>query len=521
MDQLKHVMAVIEARAGELKKPGVVSIRPGYKLRNGWPTKEPAAVVIVSQGAGPVTLPAEIDGIPVDVRTATNIEELRFRNPAAFSKLAEQRAEFRGGAFPEVDPVAEGAGAAEMTDLGVQVTAAKPQIPYTPPRGVSLRPVTGIIPITCHASPDAGWPVLREYLAGTRSTLTVGMYDFTSKHILEEIEKALLNKRKFDITIDNPARNPTADQTDSQTLAALSDALGREFRSAWALVQSRKAIRRWIFPSAYHIKVAVRDSRAVWLSSGNWNNSNQPDMDPINHPAETDQATARKSDRDWHMIIEDSGLARQLEAFLQHDFDVAHTEAGGIQQEAELEAAVPETLRAAAHGQFHFHRPLRVASERLTITPLLTPDPGVYQPAMLKLLESAQNTLYIQLQYIHPSARQEDAKFTALLETVTAKIQAGLDVRIILSEAQVSQGWLERLQAAGVDLSAVRIQHGVHNKGFVVDSKIVVLGSQNWSAEGVLSNRDASVLVESATVAEYYQQIFLHDWERLARQRMQ
>ena len=83
MDQLKHVMAVIEARAGELKKPGVVSIRPGYKLRNGWPTKEPAAVVIVSQGAGPVTLPAEIDGIPVDVRTATNIEELRFRNPAA------------------------------------------------------------------------------------------------------------------------------------------------------------------------------------------------------------------------------------------------------------------------------------------------------------------------------------------------------------------------------------------------------------------------------------------------------
>ena len=140
---------------------------------------------------------------------------------------------------------------------------------------------------------------------------------------------------------------------------------------------------------------------------------------------------------------------------------------------------------------------------------------------MLNLLESAQNTLYIQLQYIHPSARQEDAKFTALLETVTAKIQAGLDVRIILSEAQVSQGWLERLQAAGVDLSAVRIQHGVHNKGFVVDSKIVVLGSQNWSSEGVLSNRDASVLVESATVAEYYQQIFLHDWERLARQRMQ
>src|SRR5438094_2717617 len=130
MDDLKRVVTVIEAHVSELKKPGVVSIRPGYKLVNGWPSKEPAAVVILSQTADTVALPAEIDGIPVDVRTATNIEELRFRSPAIFSRLAEQRPELRGGAFPEVDPVAQQVESEETTERGAKVAAAKPHIPY-------------------------------------------------------------------------------------------------------------------------------------------------------------------------------------------------------------------------------------------------------------------------------------------------------------------------------------------------------------------------------------------------------
>jgi hypothetical protein len=48
------------------------------------------------------------------------------------------------------------------------------------------------------------------------------------------------------------------------------------------------------------------------------------DFDPIGNPSGSgDQETARKSDRDWHVIIEDSGLAEQFEAYLKHDFEVA------------------------------------------------------------------------------------------------------------------------------------------------------------------------------------------------------
>ena len=89
--------------------------------------------------------------------------------------------------------------------------------------------------------------------------------------------------------------------------------------------------------------------------------------------------------------------------------------------------------------------------EAVTITPLLTPDAGIYQPAMLNLIRSATEKLYIQLQYIHPSDKNEDADFTALIDAVIDRIQANVDVRIILSQWQLSQGWLERLQAAGID----------------------------------------------------------------------
>jgi phosphatidylserine/phosphatidylglycerophosphate/cardiolipin synthase-like enzyme len=513
MNELSHLVPIIQQHAEALKVPGVASIRPGYRTENGWLTKEPAIVVVAAQGAGDLALPAQVGGVKVEVRQATEVEELRHADPARYAKIAAQRRELAPGAFPEVDPPAAAAApavvsaapdAAEAQDL-----AAKPQIAYTPAT------------VARHASPDAGWPTLRAFLAATQRTLTVGLYDFTSKHILDEVEKDLLGAKTMAITLDNPAKNPTADQADSETLQALGNALGASFTSAWALVRSNAAVPRWIFPTAYHIKVAVRDSESVWVSSGNWNNSNQPDIDPIGNPQPGDQATAKRSDRDWHVIIDHEGLAKTFEAYLKHDFDVATQVAGGgaAPLAAEPEVGVPASFQLEAKAiLWQFHPPLHIEGEQVTITPLLTPDAGVYQPAMLKLLQSARTKLYIQLQYIHPSDAAADADFNALIDAVVAQIAAGVDVRIIVSQYQTSNGWLDRLQAAGVDAKVVKIQNGVHNKGFVLDGTTVALGSENWSGDGVLRNRDATVIIENATAAAYYEKLFIHDWEHVARQ---
>jgi len=518
MNKLDKIMPIIDAHLQELKQPGVLSIRPGYKLQNDWPTDQPAIVVITSKDVGRLQLPQQIDGVPIDVRTATEVEQVRYQQPLRYAMLAAQHTELRADAFQEFDPVAEAEGVEALAAFAPDVMAAKPQIPYTGP-GVPLESITGTISILCHASPDAGFPKLKEFLSKTESKLTVGLYDFTSKHILDSVEQALAGDKKFEITLDNPALNPSADQSDSDTLNALKAELGDSLSAAWALVRSNKDITRWIFPNAYHIKVAVRDSKAIWLSSGNWNNSNQPDIDPIGNPSDGDQQTARKSDRDWHVIIENSDLAENLEAFLMHDYDVASSVAGGGPEvlAAAPGEAIPASFEVEARAQWHFFAPLPI-QEPMTITPLLTPDPGVYSAAMLDLLNSATEKLYIQLQYIHPPKDEQDTDFAALIDSVKAKIEAGKEVKLILSQYQTSNGWLERLQAAGIALENVKIQNGVHNKGFVIDSKVVAIGSQNWSGDGVLRNRDASVIIRNERAAKYYEQIFLHDWQNVARQ---
>lgn len=124
----------------------------------------------------------------------------------------------------------------------------------------------------------------------------------------------------------------------------------------------------------------------------------------------------------------------------------------------------------------------------------------------------------MQTQYIHPSDKAEDQRFVDLINAVAQLQHDGVDVRLILSQWQTQGGWLDKLQAAGIDLAMVRIQVGVHNKGLVVDSQIVMLSSQNWSGDGVLRNRDASLIVFDEEAAQYYETIFLHDWVHMADQ---
>ncbi|GAC1659631.1 MAG: hypothetical protein NVS4B13_05020 [Candidatus Elarobacter sp.] len=517
MDQLAGLQPVIEANLGALHKPGVLAIRPGYQRdAQGRLTKHEAIVVVVARGARP-DIPAQAGGFPVDVREADEVEQLRAAQPDRYAQIASVRAEFQANAFAENGPVAE---AAAVPDEAPEALAAKPQLAYTAPDGAALDPVTGTISILCHASPDAGWPTLKAFLAGTKERLTIGLYDFTSEHILEAIKTDLAGPQKLTITLDNPAKNPTADQTDTETLKALREEIGDSLEAAWALNRMNHDVQRWVFPSAYHIKVAVRDGAALWLSSGNWNNSNQPDFDPLDEPSDNDQKIARKSDRDWHVVIENEILARVFEAYLKHDYEVAHdeAEAGGAPEvlAASEPVEVPVAFAAAPRGTFAFHAPQRF-DEPMTIRPLLTPDPGVYIDAMLEFVKSAQDYFYLQLQYIHPSDADKDSRLADLIDAVVAKITANVDVRIIVSQWQTTNGWLDRLQSAGVDLSAVKVQNGIHNKGFVVDDRAVALGSQNWSGDGVLRNRDASVIIENENAAKYFKRIFEHDWDRIAQ----
>jgi hypothetical protein len=545
MATTKGIDRVIAANLAKLRKPGVLTVRPGYEIRGHQLSGRQAIVATVHTKKALVpkgeALPDSIEGIPVDVREATPHQRLRAHDPAAATLAQaysrpedkeppwEHEREMPSGRLvngPDSSTAKALAAHAQHGTATHQALAAqqsKLQIPYVPAPNTPLGPVTTTTTITAHVSPDAGLATLQPFLLGTRQSLVVGMYDFTSGKILETFETALAAPRTLQMVLDNPAPNPTRDQTDSQTVQALDGKLAKRAQVVRAVERSDALVSAWAFPSAYHIKVIVRDGAAFWLSSGNLNNSNQPDLSSPPHT----------EDRDWHVIVEDEGLAKVFAAYLTQDFKTA-----AQHQLATANAVAAAVADAHAKIAAETNPPpppapprKKVASGvaakvfpgiRLTITPLLTPDTvpaqpsqGQYLTQMLKLIQSAQKKLYVQLQYIESSNGKGD--YDTLLGAVAARAAAGVDVRLIES-LEYGEAWGEKMKAGGVDLTAnIRLQPNVHNKGFVVDSKTVVVSSQNFSPEGIRQNRDAGLILESAPIAAYFEQIFLSDWETKAK----
>lgn len=42
----------------------------------------------------------------------------------------------------------------------------------------------------------------------------------------------------------------------------------------------------------------------------------------------------------------------------------------------------------------------------------------------------------------------------------------------------------------------------------------------SWSVQGAEQNRDASLIIRHEGVAQYYEQIFMHDWTRMGVQQL-
>jgi pimeloyl-ACP methyl ester carboxylesterase len=516
----------------------VLEVRLGYQFdADGWITDRPAVVVVVRPDAsGRVgTLrqppPAEVDGVPVDVALATPVEQL---------DAAGLRSDTARPVFPEDDLLRPGQQAVPASVPAGEERGAT--VPYHPAQGAHLTAVKDAMTVTCHVSPDQGWGVLGEFLSNTRERLTVGMYDFSAPHIRDKLEEALGGAGKHLRLVLDPGlalanggdagHNPKAHDVDEdQVRAALAGVLDGRFDFVWAAVKHTGKTTAGIFPSAYHIKVAVRDGTAFWLSSGNWQSSNQPSEETFAALATSWAEPAKllaACNREWHVVVEHEKLAATFEAFLKSDFDQAEPlqdrGRGPAAVEALPDLLLPEEPELTEErGRVELKRfdvkPFAFTNRRkLEVQPLLTPDN--FAEHALKLIQSARKSLYFQNQYINLSAAP-DPKFAELIDALREKVNDDdLDVKVIVRDLPNTRAMLEALQAGGFNLARFRVQKACHTKGVIVDSKVVLIGSHNWSSQGTTHNRDASLIFFNEQIAGYFQKVFLHDWEGLARKRV-
>jgi phosphatidylserine/phosphatidylglycerophosphate/cardiolipin synthase-like enzyme len=130
-------------------------------------------------------------------------------------------------------------------------------------------------------------------------------------------------------------------------------------------------------------------------------------------------------------------------------------------------------------------KPLNV-NRVVSVQPLLTLDN--YDENAVKLIESAENSVWLQNQYINFRGTSEDFnEFRLLLNALKKNLDNGLDVRIICRD-MMKQESLDVLVALGFPREVFRFQPACHNKTVIVDRRAVMFGSHNWSNEGVKTN---------------------------------
>jgi PLD-like domain len=502
--------ALAPARQSLLSIKDVAAVRPGYfHPASGRPV--PAVLVAVTPGTTPISPAAlaQTHGVPFAVVDATVDEQL-----AAASAPA-------GVAF---------APGAARSGFEALLTGERVPEEFAPPRSGAYEPlepsplvlVNEKMKITLCVSPEAGWGELKDFLAGTRERLTIGMYQFTAPHVFEAVRDVVKGPGRHLELVLHPIPEPPAKRgtkandlrEKEDVLAALEKLLKDRFRFSWATLAS-KAHPDGLWASAYHIKVAVRDGKAFWLSSGNWQSSNQPPFRLFASPPDKlPSGFQRKYNREYHAIVENEKLAVAYETYLKRDRTL--TAAQGAPEPFSLPdlfvAEEPEEAVAFAEPP-QFFKPLRI-DRKVKVQPLLTPDN--YVEHVLPLIRSAKKSVWFQNQYINFRGTGEDFNdFKLLVAALKKQIDDGRDVRIICRDL-MKQESVDVLVALGFPREVMRFQPACHNKTILVDGKVALFGSHNWSNEGVKTNRDASLIFFDREVAEYLGEVFDYDWNRLA-----
>ena len=131
-----------------------------------------------------------------------------------------------------------------------------------------------------------------------------------------------------------------------------------------------------------------------------------------------------------------------------------------------------------------------------------SPDDGVLA-GLIPILESAQESIYF-LAYSFTSNQ--------LGEIVRQKAEAGLSVAGVMDDEQVrsNQGTeFDPFRRANLDVRIDGIDGLLHHKVFIIDKKIVVMGSYNFSRSAEESNDENLLIIYDPVIAEQFMFEFL------------
>ena len=137
-----------------------------------------------------------------------------------------------------------------------------------------------------------------------------------------------------------------------------------------------------------------------------------------------------------------------------------------------------------------------------------------YFPVVHKALQEAKKSIYIAAFELKHYPNYNGSNENVLVEDLVAARRRGLDVRIVVDEYSKENNAYDYLKANGVAVKQDPKDVTTHAKLILIDDRIVVLGSTNFSYFALDRNNEVDVLIVSENLAGYFRDYFERLWKQ-------
>ncbi|MBU1044748.1 MAG: hypothetical protein KJ915_10175, partial [Candidatus Omnitrophica bacterium] len=146
-----------------------------------------------------------------------------------------------------------------------------------------------------------------------------------------------------------------------------------------------------------------------------------------------------------------------------------------------------------------------------------------YFPAVKEAIASAEKSITAVMFLIELPQSEANNKTQQLVDELIIAHERGVEVEVILDQnvdfvnQRHESDWLgkvrsfrayKQLKEAGVDVRYDEISTYTHAKAIVIDQKIVILGSTNWTQTSLERSIETDVLIDTPEAAQSYLEYF-------------
>ncbi|MHA1927515.1 MAG: phospholipase D-like domain-containing protein [Candidatus Thorarchaeota archaeon] len=334
--------------------------------------------------------------------------------------------------------------------------------------------------VTTFVSPDGSRDELWHFLNSAEESIYVEIYGINHPHILDLIHELHAAKPSLDMKF-LLGWNSLGYYSENDYVANNLTELGLDVK--WTSDPD--------FTFA-HQKFLIIDNETTIVHSGNWAKTSFPEFE-------------YRANREWSIAMTDVDVTSYYRNVFDGDW------INGTWYNATLHGVGSPLTQPTTTSTYQ--SPFATAGEfsgSMNVTPILSPDTSLQ--GILYMINLAKYTLDIQIPYFTNVG--DDTEVDQIIDAILAAKTRGVTVRVISDEAYDFLLVAETLTDHGIPIVShdTRWFTANHNKGIIVDGRVVLISSINYSDNSITNNREAGVIIENEEVAQWYQEIYDFDW---------